>query len=133
MNKITLKQFCTKLGYGPNIKNKTLGDFAELVGVSISLISKVYNGKYTSIYGKSWYKLEAFVTKHGYELVNDNKEALARTMVGKENIKLRKELEEVLKKNELLKTQLEDLKNLVRICTNIAERKEFYGRRKRHA
>lgn len=133
MNKITLKQFCTKLGYGPNTRNKTLGDFAELVGVSISLISKVYNGKYTSIYGKSWYKLEAFIAKHGYELVNDNKEALARTMVGKENIKLRKELEEALKENELLKTQLEDLKNLVRICTNIAERKESYGRRKRHA
>jgi aminopeptidase C len=95
MQCITLKNFCNKIGFYPN-SEKSLSVLAEMIGVSCSYISKLYNARPVSNGGPAWNKVVAFVESYGYQLTNANPADFMTTNISKKNKKLQEE-------NEILK------------------------------
>ena len=120
MQCITLKQFCDRIGFYPN-STKSLSTLAEMIGVSCSYVSKLYNARPVSNGGPAWNKVVAFVESYGYQLTNANPADFMTTNISKRNKKLQEENDNLKKENELLKLEIEALKELVRISKRIAE------------
>lgn len=120
MQCITLKNFCNKIGFYPN-SEKSLSTLAEMIGVSCSYISKLYNARPVSNGGPAWNKVVAFVESYGYQLTNANPADFLTTNISKKNKKLQEENNSLRTENELLKLELEELKELIRVSKRIAE------------
>ena len=120
MKTITLKQFCDMRGYYPH-GEKNLCHLADIIGVSVSYISKLYNARPISNGGPTWNKVVAFVESYGYQLTNANPTDFLTTNISKHNKKLQEENDNLKTENELLKLELEELKELVRVSKRIAE------------
>ena len=121
MKTITMKEFCNYLGFQPNNKNKNLGDLADMIGVSISYISKLYNAKPVSNGGPTWDKLCTFVEAHGYQLVNANPTDYMNTNAIKENKKLKARIEYLENYIKLLELQINEVQELIRVSKRIAD------------
>lgn len=121
MKCITLKMFCDQLGYKPNDKEKSLGLFAKMVGVSISYVSKVYNAKPVSNGGPAWDKLCSFVEAYGYQLVNANPTDFMNNNIIKENKKLKARIEYLENYVKLLELQVNEVQELIRVSKRIAD------------
>lgn len=120
MQCITLKQFCNKIGFRPN-STRSLSVLAEMIGVSCSYVSKLYNARPVSNGGPAWNKVVTFVESYGYQLTNANPADFMTTNISKRNEKLQEENNNLKKEIELLKLELEELREFVRICKRIAE------------
>lgn len=126
MQEVTLKQFCELEGFGKGMKfaGGTLSDLALYCGVSISYISKLYNGhsiKYSRRKGEAWDKVETFLNKWGYTLISANNTDEIASRVIRENERLKKENEIKTKRIEVLEKQVENFKQIVRIAKGICE------------
>lgn len=122
MKSITLKEFCNKYEYGPH-KKKNLSELAKTIGISVSYISKVYNAKiYTSSNGPTWKLLSNYINNYGYNLIIADPLEYMQTNITKENKILKQENELLKQENEFLSLQLNDLKNIIKLCERIIER-----------
>lgn len=124
MKAITLKEFMNKLGYYPHNhnKNKTSRAFARLVGLNDPDISKAYNGKILED-GYRWNKLVNFVASYGYQLISANPIDYMESNVRKKNKKQEEYIKHLEIYIQLLESQLEDVREIVRISTRISENK----------
>ncbi len=122
MKTITLKEFFELQGYGKGNKQINVSTFAELTGVSISYISKLLNNRYiTSKKTKSFEKVDNYVRQYGYRLVYGDILAAAESAVIRQNKKLKMQIAELTRENEILKSQLESYESLKKMCIKIAK------------
>lgn len=119
MKCITLKEFCNELGFYPN-RERNLSDFAHIVGLSVSYISKLYNARMVGSSGPQWERLCKYVEQYGYQLINANPTDYMQSNFLKENDKLNKRITYLENYIKLLEFQLNDIQELVRISKRIA-------------
>lgn len=124
MKVVTLKEFMNEKGYYPHNtdKNKSLRAFARLVGLTDPDISKAYNGKPLED-GARWNKLVTFVASYGYQLISANPIDYMESNVRKKNKKQEEYIKHLETYIQLLESQLEDVREIVRVSIRISENK----------
>lgn len=125
MQSITLKEFCDMKNYGPGKGYKfTLSMLANEIGVSIALVSKVYNSMYIisskGSNGEAYKKIERYVERFGYKLIPGDAISCGNNSLARENSRLSKEIAIIQAENEKLKAELKELREFRRICKTIA-------------
>lgn len=119
---VTLKEYFEIKGYGKG-KEINISTFAEIVGVSVAYISKLYNNQITTLRGGNcWDKISNYVKKDGYTLVRGDILSLGCNCVSRERDKLTKRVRELESENAFLKAQLNDLREIIRLCEKVTKK-----------
>ena len=127
MQEITFKEYCGKKQF------RTLSDLAADIGVSISYLSKLYNSQPTGVgNGPAWRKIYDFVAKDGYKLIKVNELDVASTFAMRENEKLKEIIADKDQQIALLKMQIEQYEQIVRIAKAIVETNEEIKNKTKH-
>jgi len=123
MKCITLKDFCNELGFYPN-REHSLSDFANLVGLSVSYISKLYNARMVGSSGPQWTRLCEYVEQYGYQLINANPTDYMQSNLLKENKKLNKKIKALEQEVAILKAQQEIYSAFDSLCKSYMDNKD---------
>ena len=124
MKNITLKEYFEI----KDIKKNGLmnySQFANMLGVSISYISKIVNCQPVSIKEQGKFKvLKDYVAKDGYNLVYGDVYSLGMNAVLKENDKVKEENNLLKLENEILKDQLKQYEGMIKMCELVLNNKK---------
>ncbi len=123
MRTVTLREFFDLQGYGKG-KEINVSTFAELCGVSISYVSKLYNNRFagSSTNTETFKKIANYVKDYGYTLVRGDIMSLADNGIRRENNKLKLENASLKSRVAQLEQELADLNEIKRLAHKICER-----------
>lgn len=121
MKNITLREYFEIKDIKKNGR-MNYSQFANMLGVSVSYISKIVNCQPVSIKEQGKFKvLKDYVAKDGYNLVYGDVYSLGMNSILKDNDKIKKEIKCLRLENQLLIEQNANYKSLVKLCNLIIE------------